>query len=53
VPEYTPGGNPVIEAPGETPIFPVITVANAFVILAPANVPKKDADLRSTKAGFA
>jgi hypothetical protein len=41
-----------MEVPGETPILPVTTVANALVILSPANVPKKDADLRSTKAGF-
>jgi hypothetical protein len=35
-----PGGNPVIEVPGETPTFPVTTVGPVLVTADPASTPK-------------
>jgi hypothetical protein len=51
VPEdCVPGGNPVIEVPGEIPMSPPITVAPVFVIALPASTAKVDAVPRLTVA---
>jgi hypothetical protein len=42
MPPFTiPGGNPVMEVPGETPRLPFTTLKPALVIVDPARAPKE------------
>jgi hypothetical protein len=46
----TPGGKPVMEVPGLSPIFPEITDGPVLVIVEPASTAKDDAVPRPTVA---